>query len=87
MSVSADAEHDVPAQSTLSLLESFTFGAVHVLRVEHFAGAEQHLSVSADAEHDVPVHVTLSLLESFTLPDVHVLRVEHLALAVHVAAV
>ena len=37
VSVSADAEQDVPAQSTLSLLESFTFGAVHELRVEHFA--------------------------------------------------
>ena len=37
MSVSVDAEHDVPVQVTLSLLESFTFGAVHELRVEHFA--------------------------------------------------
>ena len=37
MSVSADAEHDVPAQSTLSLLESFTLPDVHVLRVEHLA--------------------------------------------------
>jgi hypothetical protein len=37
--VSADAEHDVPAQVTLSLLESFTFGAVHELRVEQLAGA------------------------------------------------
>ena len=87
MSVSADAEHDVPAQVTLSLLESFTFGAVHELRVEHFAGAEQHVSVSADAEHDVPAQVTLSLLESFTFGAVHELRVEHFALAVHVAAV
>ena len=68
-------------------MESCTLPDVQELRVEHFAGAEQHLSVSADAEHDVPEHYTLSLLESFTLPDVHVLRVEHLALAVHVAAV
>ena len=87
MSVSADAEHDVPAQVTLSLLESFTFRAVHELRVEHFAGAEQHVSVSADADHDVPAQVTLSLLESFTFGAVHELRVEHFALAVHVAAV
>jgi hypothetical protein len=87
VSVSADAEHDVPAQVTLSLLESFTFGAVHELRVEHFAGAEQHVSVSVDAEHDVPAQVTLSLLESFTFGAVHELRVEHFALVVHVAAV
>jgi hypothetical protein len=60
---------------------------VHELRVEHFAGAEQHVSVSVDAEHDVPAQVTLSLLESFTFGAVHELRVEHFALAVHVAAV
>eukprot|EP01047_Picozoa_sp_COSAG01_P091878 COSAG01_NODE_23375_length_817_cov_7.700557_2_plen_46_part_01 len=46
MSVSVDTEQDVPAQLTLSLLESFTFGAVHELRVEHLAGTEQHVSVS-----------------------------------------
>eukprot|EP01047_Picozoa_sp_COSAG01_P011569 COSAG01_NODE_508_length_16107_cov_120.001187_1_plen_82_part_10 len=79
MSVSADAVHDVPVQLTLSLLESFTFGAVHELRVEHLAGTEQHVSVSADTEHDVPAQLALSLLESFTFGAVHELRVEHLA--------
>eukprot|EP01047_Picozoa_sp_COSAG01_P020132 COSAG01_NODE_1138_length_11546_cov_11.035206_12_plen_107_part_01 len=79
VSMSMPTLHVISAQFTLSLLESFTFGDVHALRVEHFAGAEQHLSVSADAEHDVPAQFTLSLLESFTFGDVHALRVEHFA--------
>ena len=79
MPVSADAVHDAPAQSKLSLLESSMAGDVHELRVEHFAGAEQHVSVSADAVHDKPAQSKLSLPESLTFGAVHELRVEHFA--------
>jgi hypothetical protein len=52
--VSAAALRAMPVQYVLSLLESFTFGDVHVRSVEHLAGVEQHGFVSAAALHAMP---------------------------------